>query len=77
MNKNITINDLAAMVQKGFADTVTKNEFRSMKSEIVQRFDNVDKRFDKIEKLILADHKKRIERLEFEVKELKELLAFK
>lgn len=77
MNKNITINDLAAMVQKGFADTASKNDLKSLKIEMNQRFDLVDKRFDKIEKLILADHKKRIERLEFEVKELKELLAFK
>jgi hypothetical protein len=30
---------------------------------------------EKIEKLILADHKRRIEKLENEVKELKELLA--
>jgi len=66
--KSITIDDLAVMVQKGFAETATKNEMN-------KRFDLVDERFDKIEKLILADHKKRIERLEMEVKELRELFA--
>jgi len=68
--KNITIEDLARMVQKGFEETAKA-------SEMNKRFDEVDKRFDKIEKLILADHKRRIERLEIEVKELKEILAVK
>jgi hypothetical protein len=72
--KNITINDLVVMVQKGFNDVsskmATKGDLNELKGEMNQCF-------DKIEKLILADHKKRIERLEFEVKELKDLLAFK
>jgi len=68
MKKNITIDALAVMVQKGFAETATKAEIKSMKTEMNQRF-------DKIEKLILADHKKRIERLEIEVKDLREMFA--
>jgi archaellum component FlaC len=39
------------------------------------RFDTIDGHLERIEKLILADHKRRIEKLETEVKELKELLA--
>jgi hypothetical protein len=74
MKKNVTIDDLAVMVQKGFDEVSNK---MATKSEMNRRFDLVDQRLDKIEKLILADHKKRIERLEVEVKELKELLAFK
>ncbi|MCX6720524.1 MAG: hypothetical protein NTW11_01855 [Candidatus Staskawiczbacteria bacterium] len=66
--KNITIDDLAVMVQKGFAETAKK-------ADMDLRFDEVDKRFDKIENLILADHKKRIERLESEVKDLREMFA--
>jgi len=66
--KNITIDDLAIMVQKGFEETAKK-------AEMNLRFDQIDKRFDKIEKLILADHKNRIEKLEEEVKELKNLFA--
>ena len=66
---NITTGDLARMVQKGF-------------NGVDQRFDKVDIRFDKIEdrletieKLLIANHRERIEKLEVEVKELKELLA--
>jgi len=89
--KNITTDDLARMVQKGFNETAKKAEvdkrfndvdkrFDDVKSRfegVGRRFDAIDDRLDKIEKLILADHKKRIERLEIEVKELKELLAVK
>lgn len=66
--KNITTEDLARMVQKGFEETAKRNEVNT-------RFDIIEDRLEKIEKLILADHKKRIERLEVEVKELKELLV--
>lgn len=66
--KNITIDDLAVMVQNGFAETATKDELKSMRIEM-------NKRFDRIENLILADHKKRIEKLETEVKELREMFA--
>lgn len=72
--KNITIDDLAGMVQRGF-NSVTKD--MAIKSEMNHRFDLVDKRFDKIEKLILSDHEARIEKLETETKELKDMLAFK
>ena len=68
--KEITIEVLARMIQKGFDETATKAEMK-------KGFNEVYKRFDKIENLILIDHKRRIERLEFEVKELKELLAIK
>jgi hypothetical protein len=44
VKKSVTIDDLAVMVQKGFADTATK-------------------------------HRKRIEKIEAEIKELRELLA--
>ena len=69
-NKNITIDDLAGMVQKGFEETAKKDEGN-------ERFDKIEDRLERIEKLILADHKRRIEKLEDEVKELRELLAVK
>lgn len=72
MKKNITIDDLAVMVQKGFNGIA--NEMAT-KNEMNRHFNLVDERFDKIEKLILADYKKRIERLESSVRELKEALA--
>jgi archaellum component FlaC len=62
--RKVAIGDLAVMVKRGF-DGVDK------------RFDGVDDRLDRIEKLILADHKRRIERLEDQVKDLRELLAVK
>lgn len=40
-------------------------------------FDEVEERLDRIEKLILADHQRRIERLETEMKDLKDMLAIK
>ncbi|MBI2049902.1 MAG: hypothetical protein HYT35_00380 [Candidatus Staskawiczbacteria bacterium] len=67
--KNVTINDLAVMVGKGF-DGVDKRF-----DGVDKRFDAIDFRLDKIEKLILADHKRRIEKLEEEIKEIKGLLA--
>ena len=69
-NKNITIDDLAGMVQKGFEETAKKDE-------VNERFDKIEDCLESIEKLILADHKRRIEKLEDEVKELRELLAVK
>ncbi len=74
--KDITIDDLAIMVGKGF-ESVDKrfNSIDKRFDGIDKRFDKVDKRLDKIEKLILADHKERIEKLEMEVKELKALLV--
>ena len=70
--ENITIDDLAVMVQKGFNDVTSK---MTTKVEMKAEFDAVNKRFDKIEKLILTDHKKRIEKLEDEIKEIKGLFA--
>ena len=75
--KNITIGDLARMVQKGFNETAKKKEVNRHFSEIDRRFDGVDKHLEKIEKLLIVNHRERIERLEMEVKNLKELLAIK
>jgi len=68
--KNITIDDLTRMVQKGFLETAKR-------AEVDKRFDKVDDRLERIEKLLIAEHRRRIEKLETDVKELKELLAVK
>jgi len=77
-NNNITIGHLARMVQKGF------NGVDQRFDKVDQRFDKVDQRFDKvedrletIEKLLIVNHRERIEKLETEPKELKELLTIK
>lgn len=71
VKKQITIEDLAGMVKRGF-DGVDK-QFE----QVAKRFDVVDERLDRIEKLILVSHNRRIERLEEEVKEIKNLFAIK
>ncbi|MFA5169670.1 MAG: hypothetical protein WC420_02975 [Candidatus Paceibacterota bacterium] len=74
--KDITIDELAMMVQRGFNETAKKSEMDQRFDGVDRRLDKVEKRLDRIEKLIFADHKERIERLEMQVKELKELIAF-
>lgn len=59
-----SMDDFAVMVEKGFQGVDT-------------RLDGIEKRLDRIEKIFLVDHKHRIERLEFEVKNLKDLFALK
>ncbi|MFZ3054942.1 MAG: hypothetical protein WA091_03105 [Minisyncoccales bacterium] len=74
--KDVTIDDLAMMVQKGFIETAKKSEMDQRFNDVDERLDKMDKRFDRIENLILADHKERIEKLEMQVKELRDLIAF-
>ncbi|MBU4275039.1 hypothetical protein KKE19_04490 [Patescibacteria group bacterium] len=69
--KNITIDDLAIMVQKGFDKTSTKEQVEKLE----YRIDKVEKSLEVIQNLIIEGHRKRIERLETEVKELKGLFA--
>ncbi|MBI2644532.1 MAG: hypothetical protein HYW95_03455 [Candidatus Wildermuthbacteria bacterium] len=67
---------------------LTKQDLKQIKKVVIeavdpyftaiqQDFGQVYGRFDRIEKLMLADHKRRIEKLELEVRELKDLLAIK
>jgi ABC-type uncharacterized transport system ATPase component len=55
--KKAAIDDLARMVQKGFAET----------AETLERIEN----------LLIAEHRRRIERLEVEMKEVVRILAIK
>jgi len=71
VKKKITIDTLAVMINRGFEGVDKRFD------GVDQRFDAVDARLDRIEKLILVDHKRRIERLEVEMKDLKDLLAVK
>jgi hypothetical protein len=80
--KKITIEKLAQMIARGFDETTKKLNETAKKTDVDKRFDTVDKRFniveerlDRIERLILANHHHRLERLEEEMKELKNLLA--
>ncbi len=70
--KQTTIDDLARMVKNGFDEVSAK---MTLKSEVNKRFDGIEDRLERIESLILAQHKRRIEQLEREMKYIKELLS--
>lgn len=87
--ESITIEGLARMIQKGFNETAKKQEVDRQFAMVDERFTKIDQRFngvdeqfagvnrrlDKIENLLIVDHRKRIEQLEIDIKELKGLLA--
>ena len=78
--KNITIDELAIMINNGFEKTSTKDQFLGLEKKVDKlemRFGKLEGRFDKLEKIILSDYGDRIDKLEMEVKDLKDLLAFK
>ena len=75
--RQLTIDDLAAMIQRGFKEMVKKDDLERRFDGVERRFDAVDVRLDRIEKLLLVDHERRIERLEEQVKDLRDLLALK
>jgi archaellum component FlaC len=75
--RKITIETRAGMIQRGFGEMAKKRDMDRRFNSVVKRFDAIDDRFDRIEKPILADHKRRIERLEDQVKDLRDLLAIK
>ncbi|MGH9462290.1 MAG: hypothetical protein ACRD1X_13805 [Vicinamibacteria bacterium] len=68
--KQLTLEDLGAVIQRGFHETAKQ-------VEVNRRFGLIEDRLDRIEKFVLADHRHRIERLEDELKDLKSLLAIK
>ena len=68
--REVTIEDLARMVQKGFEDTAKKIEVNA-------RFDTIEKRLDRIEKFLLEEHRRRIEKLEDQMQEVRNALALK
>lgn len=49
MVKEVTMEDLAGMIQRGFAETARKNDVDKRFDDVDKRFDEVDKRFDRIE----------------------------
>lgn len=75
--KNITTENLAVMIKKGFDKTATKAEMKQEFIGVNRHFDWIEKRLDKIENLLLSKHERRIEQLEFSVQEIKDLLAVK
>jgi hypothetical protein len=53
MNKNITISQLAEMINEGFKTMATKEDVAALRSEMNEKFEGVESRLDRIEHLIL------------------------
>ena len=63
-NKNITIDELAIMVQKGFDETAKKEDMDAGFARVDEKFEEVYKRLDRIENILIKQHEQRISRLE-------------
>lgn len=73
----VTIEDLARMVQEGFEDTAKKIDMDARFDAVDERFNVMETRLDRIEKFLLAEHQRRIERIEDDVRVLKDALNIK
>ena len=74
--KNITIDDLARMVQKGFNGTAKKEQVDNLEKWAKLRFDNVDRELKNIRKQLTGIvYRYEFEELETRVKDLESLLA--
>ncbi len=77
---NVTIDELAVMINGGFEKTATKEQLENLDTRVEKlekKVDKIDMKLDRVEKSILDDYKERLEKVEMEVKDLKDLLAFK
>ena len=68
--KNITTDELAAMVQKGFEETAKKIDMDAS-------FKTVNDRLDKIENILIKQQNERIERLEERMHKIEDALIIK
>ena len=75
--REVTIEDLARMVQKGFDETAKKIDMDARFDGVQERFNAVEMRLDRIEKLLIIEHQRRIEKLEDDVRVLKDALNIK
>ncbi len=75
VKKNMTIDDLAVMVQNGFLET--KSEMKEGFARVDERFERVDKRFEVVEKLLLKEQEQEIIDLRHRVEFLENILNVK
>jgi len=68
--ENITIDDLVAMVQKGFGETAKKLDMET-------GFKMVNDRLDKIENILIKQQNDKIEKLEERMHKIEEVLVIK
>ncbi len=69
--KAMNIDDVARLVQHGF--TEIDGQFKHMDG----RFDRIEQRLERIERIVIADHERRLKRLEVDIDYLKDALAIK
>ena len=75
--REVTIEDLARMVQKGFDETAKKIDMDARFDGVQERFNAVEMRLDRIEKFLLEEHRRSIEKLEDQMQEVRNALALK
>lgn len=85
VKKNITIDDLAGMVKRGFDETAKKRDLDLLKIDvdgikkrvesIDERVKNINERVENIEKLLLKQHTFQIQALEKRMKRMEDLFA--
>jgi hypothetical protein len=66
--RNMTIETPAEMINEGFKTTATKEDVKALE-------DRVTRRLDRIETLLMAEQKRKIEGLETQMKKLEDTLA--
>ena len=72
------IDDLARATKNGFDGTARKEDMEYLKQrfdEADSRLDSIDDRLDGIGTFLFDDHRRRIEKLEIEMTELREVLS--
>jgi galactokinase len=75
VKKNITIDELAVMVQKGFENTSTKEQVKSLELRLDKMEREIVLTKTATKGLVAENYNKRIEKLEDELKEVKGTLA--
>ncbi len=64
MAKKMTIEDLAVMVKRGFDETAKK-------ADVETQFDEMGKRLDRIENILIAGHDRRLYNAEDDIRVIK------
>jgi hypothetical protein len=75
MNKTITTDQLAEMINKGFKDTASKQDIQEVWTEMAELRSEMKAGFDRIEHLLLAKQEQRLNGLETRMKKLEDALA--
>lgn len=73
--KNVTIDDLAIMVQKGFNDMTENMATKKQVEHVDKRVEKVELSLTTLKDFIIEGQKRKIEKIEEEIKELREMFA--